>query len=168
MLARRALLAGLGAALGGCGFRPLLREVGGVEIEQQLAAVRIVGLSGRLGQILQNALIEELNPQGLAVPPRYRLAVRLQRSANALGIQLDNTITRYNLTLTARYQLFEVGEPDLLYSGMTRRVASYNVRRAPYATLVAELDADRRAAQEVAREIRTVLAVQIAQAAAGA
>jgi hypothetical protein len=36
-------------------------------------------------------------------------------------------------------------------------VASYNVRRAPYSTLIAEQDAERRAAVEVAKEISLLL-----------
>jgi hypothetical protein len=44
-----------------------------------------------------------------------------------------------------------------------RRVASYNVSREPYADLVAAQDAERRAAQEVATDIRTLLAVEFAR-----
>jgi LPS-assembly lipoprotein len=161
---RRSLVLGLCAALGACGFRPLLRETERADVREQLAAVEIVGLGGRLGQLVRNALLDELNPQALQVPPRYRLAVRLQRRADALAIQLDNTISRYNLTLTARFQLLNGEQDAVLYDGTARRIASYNVRRAPYATLVAELDAERRAAREIANEIRTVLAVQFARA----
>ena len=86
--------------------------------------------------------------------------------ANALGIQLDSTITRYNLLLTAAFQLRDKDRNELVYASPVQRVASYNVSREPYADLIASQDAERRAAQEVATEIRTLLAVQFARAPA--
>lgn len=163
-LARRTLLLGLGAALGGCGFRPmLLAPDEGPEVREHLAAVEITGLNGRLGQLVRRALLDELNPASVEVPRRYLLAVRLRRTSNALAIQLDNTITRYNLTLIAQIQLLDQEQRTPLYSSTVRRIASYNVRRAPYATLVAELDAERRAAREIGNNIRTLLAVYFAR-----
>ena len=165
MPARRAFVLGLCTALAGCNLRPLLRETEDVAVREELAAIELVGLGGRLGQLVRNALLDELNPTSLDVPPRYRLAIRLGRSTSALAIQLDNTITRYNLTLVARFQLLERSQNIELYRSTVRRIASYNVRRAPYATLAAELDAERRAAKEISNEIRSLLAVQFARQA---
>ena len=92
--------------------------------------------------------------------------MRLQSRATALGIQLDNTITRYNLLLTASFELRAKDRNDLLYASRVRRVSSYNVSREPYADLVASQEAERRAAQEVAIDIRTLLAVQFARGTA--
>lgn len=168
MPGRRAALLGALTLLAGCGFRPMLGMGDDPEVRRQLAAIDVAGLSGRLGQLVRIALLDELNPSALEVPARYRLLIRLNRRSSALGIQLDNTITRYNLTLTARFQLLEPAEDDILYSSTVRRIASYNVRRAPYATLVAELDAERRAAQEISNNIRTLLAVHFARVQASA
>lgn len=140
----------------------LLAPDEGPEVSERLAAVEITGLNGRLGQLVRRALLDELNPSALDVPSRYLLAVRLRRSSNALAIQLDNTITRYNLTLTARFQLLDQEQRTPLYTSTVRRIASYNVRRAAFATLVAEQDAERRAAREIGNNIRTLLAVYFA------
>jgi LPS-assembly lipoprotein len=168
MLPRRTLLFGLVAGLGACNFRPLYLAQGGDNsaVRTELAAIEIRGLEGRLGYLLRDALLDELNPATADVPPRYLLNVRLSSSARALGIQLDNTITRYNLALTARFQLREKAANEVLVASTVRRVASYNVSREPYADLVAAQDAERRAAQEVATDIRTLLAVQFARTAA--
>lgn len=166
---RRAFLStGLGVIVGlgllaGCGFRPMLKAGEEPAVREQLAAIEIAGLAGRLGQLVRNALLDELNPTALEVPSRYKLVIQLNRRASALGIQLNNTITRYNLTLTARFQLLDETDADILYSSTVRRIASYNVRRAPYSTLVAEIDAERRAAQEIGTDIRTLLAVHFAR-----
>jgi LPS-assembly lipoprotein len=168
MLPRRTLLLGLAAGLGACNFRPLYLAQGGDNsaVRTELAAIEIRGLEGRLGYLLRDALLDELNPATADVPPRYLLNVRLSSSARALGIQLDNTITRYNLALTAMFQLREKAANEVLVASTVRRVASYNVSREPYADLVAAQDAERRAAQEVATDIRTLLAVQFARRAA--
>src|SRR5918995_2635059 len=101
MLGRRALLLGIVAGLGACNFRPLYLAQGAddIPVRTELAAIELRGLDGRLGYLLRNALLDELNPTSLDVSPRYVLDVRLSSRARALGIQLDNTITRYNLAL---------------------------------------------------------------------
>ena len=160
---RRAVLLGACLALGACTFRPLMHATGDESVRGELEAVSITGLDGRLGQLVRNALLDELNPTGADVPQRYILQVELQRSAQALGIQIDNVITRFNLALTARFQLLDATSGETLYQSRVQRVASYNVSLAPYATLAAEVDAERRIAREVGDNIGTQLAVHFAR-----
>ncbi|HET6522610.1 MAG TPA: LPS assembly lipoprotein LptE [Geminicoccaceae bacterium] len=173
---RRALLLALlltaAAGLGGCGCRPIYGRdpemaaagaPGDRPVRAEMAAVRVVGLNDRLGQALYNDLLDELNPAGIEVSPRYDLVVRTSRGTQALAIQLDNQITRYNLTLAAAFQLRRRADNRPLYRSTVRRVASYNVRREPFATLIAEQDAERRAAREVSEDIGRQLAVLFAR-----
>ncbi len=155
----RACALAAAASLGACGFRPLLFRADGERVRSQLAAVRITGPGGRLGQHLRTALEDNLDPTSTGEPARYDLAVKLKNTNSALALQLDNTITRYNVTLTARFALKDREEGAILYRSQVRRVASYNVRRAPFATLTAKQDAERRAAKEIADDIRTLLAL---------
>jgi LPS-assembly lipoprotein len=166
MADRRAALLGLLVALGGCGFRPLLAESEGDDaVRDQLAAIEIRGLQGsRLGQLVRNGLTDQLDPTSARPPSRYSLIVELRRRTRSLGIQLDNTITRYNLTLTARFKLLDQSNRRLLYGSRVTRVASYNVSREPYADLIAEEDAERRAAREVTIDLRNLLATYLARA----
>lgn len=245
--ARRRLLVGLSAGpalllLGGCGFRPLYAGAGveGQVVAGELAAIQVEAPLTRLGRILQNQLIDDLDPAGLGIPHRYRLDLDLRQSRRALAIQLDDTVTRFDLTLAAFFTLRELGDaspvrrdgehaidrgadtlpalpdpfdleagdrlaeapiedkavedgavedeaaaagsradagadsradsgaasPSLLYRSAVRRVASYNVISDPFATLIAEQDAERRAAVEVSRQIRTLLTIYFENAAA--
>jgi LPS-assembly lipoprotein len=165
---RRTLVGGLAAVLGACGFRPLYLAQGTTEgpVRAELAAIEIKGLGSRLGYLVRNALLEELNPTSAAVPPRYVLSVQLISRADALGIQLDATITRYNLLLIASFELRAKDRNEPVYASSVQRVASYNVSREPYADLTALQTAEERAAQAVAIDIRTLLAVQFARATA--
>jgi LPS-assembly lipoprotein len=163
MLARRGFLVGLPAAVGACGFRPLFGQADNPEVREALAAIEISGLDDRLGQLVHNALLTELNPASLSVPTRYQLLVHVRETTSALGIQIDSTITRYNLTLTARFRLLDLDNQQVLYQSTVRRIASYNVPRQPYAELTAERNAEQRAAKEVGTNIRTLLAVHFAR-----
>jgi LPS-assembly lipoprotein len=160
---RRAVLLCACAMLGACTFRPLLHARDDESVRGELEAISITGLDGRLGQLVRNALLDDLNPTSVEVPSRYILDVDLQRSAQALGIQLDNVITRFNLELTARFQLLDSSSGEVLYQSHVQRIASYNVSSAPYATLAAEVDAERRIAREVGDNIGTQLAVHFAR-----
>ena len=162
-LARRPLLAGLLLGLTGCGFRPLLKRVGDAGVQQELAAIELKGLDGRLGQLIRNALLDELNPTGAPVPARYVLDMRANRRVRALAIQLNSTITRFNLTVTVRFSLRQRGQTDVLYASTVQRVASYDVSRQPFADLVAEQTAEQRAAKEIGTQIRTLLAFHFAR-----
>jgi LPS-assembly lipoprotein len=163
--ARRAVLIAGCAALAACTFRPLLHAKGDDAVRGELEAVSITGLNGRLGQLVRNALLDDLNPTGAAVPSRYILDVDLDRSAQELGIQTNDVITRFNLRLTARFQLLDARTGDLLYESQVQRIASYNVSTQPFATLSAEIDAERRIAREVGDNIGTLLAVHFARQA---
>jgi LPS-assembly lipoprotein len=161
---RRALLGGLGCLLlPACTIRPLYGGPEGADLSRELAAVAVEPADARLSQLLRNDLIEALNPAGLDVPARYDLKVELDRARNALAIQLDDVVTRYDLSLAGTFELTEKGTGSTLYRSAVRRVASYNVDREPFATLVAERDAERRASRELSRQIRTQLALYFAR-----
>lgn len=147
----------------GCGLRPIYAQAERQALVPTLAAVEVSQQGGRRGQQFRNALIDELNPDGLTVPPQYDLQVRLRQESNSLAIQLDNSATRYNLILGADFVLTRRSDGQALYSSATRRVVSYNERGNPFATLVAQQDAERRAAQEVARQIRVMLSLYFAE-----
>ena len=212
-LDRRRLLGALPLAaglllVGGCGFRPLYAGREGEAVAAELAAIEVNAPLTRLGRTLENQLIDDLNPAGLSVAKRYRLDLRLRQNRRALAIQLDDSVTRFDLTLAAFFTLSAADggggpapegahetdrregsmpalpdvddlagddpladldpdadtaeaeeSPGTLYRSAVRRVSTYNVIREPFATLIAEQDAERRAAVEVSREIRTLLTI---------
>lgn len=152
--------------LGACGFQPIYGagESFNGAVVAELAAVRIAPIADRVGQIVHNDLLDRLTPFGAPAQPRYELAVRLAESKEGLAIQIDNTITRFNLTLTATYRLEEAASRAVVAAGSIRATAAYNVLRSDFANVIAERDAQRRAAREVAEELMTRLAVHFAGA----
>ncbi len=161
---RRALLGLLTGAtwLAGCGFRPLHGGSEGAAIDSDLAAIEVTASQDRIGQVLKNFLIDDLNPRGASEIGRYQLTVRTQRARNALIVQIDSTVTRYDMILAAFFELRDKADKTVLYRSAARRVASFNLRRAPFATQVSQQDAEDRAARELSTYIRTELALYFA------
>ncbi|MGE0754005.1 MAG: hypothetical protein AB7L92_02465 [Alphaproteobacteria bacterium] len=106
------------------------------------------------------ALEDKLNPKG-KVPsdPKYHLYVTLASDVTAIGIAIDGTVSRYNVTLTSSYVLKDriTGEP--VTSGNLRHVGSYNNRTNEYfSTYVSSEDALERGVSALSETYRQRLA----------
>ncbi|MGD9507699.1 MAG: LPS assembly lipoprotein LptE [Geminicoccaceae bacterium] len=159
---RHFLLTGL-LGLGACGLQPIYGRSEARKVVPVLASIDVTQLYGRRGQYLRSYLLDELNPEGVRLSPEYQLDITLRQESNALAIQLDNTPTRANLALGAAFTLRRRADGAVVFDSAVRRVVSYNIRSDPFATLITEQDAERRAAKEVARQIRTQLSLYFAQ-----
>ncbi len=153
------LLLGLPLLLSACNLRPLYGGAAGAELDARLAAIAIETPKTRTGWLLREQLERDLRASGRREEPRYLLRVRLERRQRPLAIQLDDSTTRFDLTLAAFFTLLDRADGKPVYRSSVRRIASYNVVDAPFATLIAEQDAERRAAVEISRAIRTRLAL---------
>ncbi len=149
--------------LAGCGFQPLY---GGGERNPtvtELNLIEIAPIPYTAGQALRNSLIDRISTDPTGLPALYVLDVSLEQSRSALAIQFDDSITRYNLTMTAEFHLTERSTNQVIYSNTTRSVGSYNVVDSEYATLASQQDAERRAARVISEEITTMLSVFFAR-----
>lgn len=151
----------LALALAGCGFQPLYgaRERGGPGSVEALTQISVDPIPDRIGQILRNNLVDRFNPRGEPDRARYRLAVKVIVSKEGLAITKDESITRFNLRITAIFALLEADSGKELHRGIARTIAAYNVVDSQFATLSAEKDAEARAARELSDDLRTRLAV---------
>ena len=156
---RRTLLLGT-LALGGCGFRPLYG--GGVDGGGPGALFGAVGVEtgeGELGFRLREALVKSLRPAGGNA--KLLLSAQTAVARDGVVIEEDDEITRFNLRLQSKYSLTRAGAPpdaEPLYSGTARTIAAYNATTSQYATLVAERQVLRRAAEDIADKIVKKLA----------
>lgn len=156
---RRAVLALPLAALAGCGFHPLYGEAFERTESPELAGIVVAPISDRYGQQLELELREALNPEGLAVKPLYRLQVSVITSRLDLGIQRDASSTRGRIDAYVTFILFEVATNKQIYASRTQSTSAFNIQQDAYAAQVAEDDARTRTVRDLAREIRTRLAL---------
>ena len=144
--------------LAGCGFHPMY----GNSLAPQLSSVYVEPIAERDGYELRNSLIDVLQSDGDAAGKAYRLKISLNESSQGVALQNDATITRYNNRLEAHYTLSDA-RGNVLTTGSQSEMSSYNVVTSPYATLVAEQDASKRAALDVAERIHLDLGVWFRQ-----
>ena len=161
---RYVLLAGLLAS--GCGYQPLygVQGAAGTGPQAQLETVRIEPIADRTGQQIYNFLRDGLNPLGRPASAQYLLSVVLHENEDTLFIREDQTASRANLTLRARFALRRADTGEAVLQGETRSTSSFDILTDPFATIVSEEDARRRSARELSDEIRTRLAIYFAKA----
>jgi len=145
--------------LSACGFRPMY---GRASLAPEMATIFVEPIAERDGYELRNTLIDALQSDGDAGGKAYRLKITLNESGQGIALQNDATITRYNNRLEAHYTLSDT-RGNVLTSGTQTEVSAYNVVQSPYATLTAQQDSSKRAAQEVAQRIQLDLGVWFRQ-----
>lgn len=150
------------AVASACGFQPLHAPSGGA-VPSVLANIDVAPIPNRLGQVVRNHLVERLTPRGSPFAAEYRVVVSLSLSKEALAIARDDSATRFNVSLEATYDLSLISSGDTVLQGTVRSVSAYNVVSSDYANVVAERDAELRAAREVSDEMKTRLSVYFAQ-----
>jgi LPS-assembly lipoprotein len=161
-----ALMAALCVAA--CGFHPLYGRAGAnANVAATLSGIYVEPIPDRVGYQLRNDLLDLFDASGAAVGNAYRLKLTLAEKEEAVVLQPNTAITRYNYTLTAHYDLMRAAGTMPVKSGEVSALTAYNVAAAPFlfGTVTAERDAKDRAASEIADRIRTQLAVYLREAA---
>lgn len=161
----------LALGLYGCGFHALYATPHG-SMRQELSSIYVEPVPDSLGYELRNSLIDVLDGRAQSAGAPYRLRLTLAEKSDALGVQsqtvgtvTQTAITRYNDKLTVEYELADAATGAVVTRGVETGLSAYNVLASPYATLVAQQDASRRAADDIADRIRIDLAVFFAQKA---
>ena len=142
------ILAGT-ALLSGCGFTPLYGESG---IGGGLSRIAVTTPDDRLGYRLREQLEDAFGRDG-AQAPLYRLTTEVEQSRRPLGRRIDDTASRYELTVKADWVLTPVsgGAP---IKGSQTTTTTYAAADQPYAAIAAQQDGEDRAAADLARLIR--------------
>ena len=143
------VLASLSLLLAGCGFTPLYGEGGA---GASLSRISVATQDDRLGYRLREQLEDTLGWDRNA-PALYRLETVVEQSRRPLGRRIDDTATRYELTVRGAWTLTPVAGGAPL-TGTEAVTTTYAAADQPYAAIAAQQDGEDRAASELARLIR--------------
>ena len=150
----------------GCGFSPIYAEKNlGAEagdVGSRLASVSVNVVEGRVGHELRRHLQRALSGRGGAAA--FDLSITLEQSRTPLLIQADDSITRFNLSLGASFVLKDRASGLTVYQGQARSIGIYNVVDSYVATVMAERDAEDRAAESLSGEIVSILSAYFSRA----
>lgn len=169
-LAAAALLIAV-AAVSGCTVQPLYSAApaGGTitgSISGELSSIAVKPVNNRVGQEVRNHLIFLFNGgQSQPAQPRYTLDLRVASISEATAttqINDQNEPTAALLTATAGYTLTD-SAGTVVSSGSRQFMASYDVPEQEFAAYRAQLDAENRAAREVAELVRLAVAQDLAK-----
>lgn len=139
----------LALGLSGCGFTPLYGDAG---VGSGLSRIAISTPDTRLGYRLREQLDDALDHDS-AHPPLWRLETVVEQSRQPLGRRIDDTATRYEMTVRGAWTLTPVtgGTP---VGGVEVVTTTYAAADQPYAAIAAQQDGEDRAAAILARRIR--------------
>jgi len=155
---RPVLLALALGALSGCGFRPLYGEASGPASEE-LRAIYVEPILERIGQRLEIALRNSLNPTGEPAPVRYRLRTTLATALSNLGIESQGLASLGKLDVYATYTLIDAKTSENLLTSTVHVANSFDLNPNQYSTVVGGEDAAVRSVAELDQEIVTRLAL---------
>ncbi len=153
-----------GLLAGACGFHPLYgNTASGGSVSGTFKTIYVEPITdfgvANTGYELRNSLIDQLDSNEGA---SYRLKVSLSEATQGVVLLQDASITRYNDRLTVKFTLTD-SAGKLVTKGTEVGLSAYNAVASPYATLIAQQDADKRLAQDLAERIRMDLAVYFEQ-----
>ena len=162
----------LGAlALAGCQVSPLYGErtlagsAGAGQtspVADALASIAIDPPADRTTQLVRNELFFGLDSARVAAS--YRLALRAQSEQRTLGVGGTGAAFARAVQVSATYQLFALGETTPILENTVVSTASFDSVDQRFANQRAAIDAQTRAARDVARIIEAQLAASFATA----
>lgn len=154
----------ISVGLAGC-IEPLYGpRLGGAPIVEDMRAIRVEPIPDRIGHYLENELIFALNGTGSSPTPKYRLVVNVRER---LSTPIVNTVTGEaqagSVNIDADYRLYRIaGENDPIASGNVSQFVVYDRSTQRLSNVRAARDAEIRNARTLADQIRTRIAVAVA------
>lgn len=137
-----------------CGFQPLYgTHSASTTSHGLLSSVTVSPIKGRIGQIFKTTLEDTLNPSHTVAEQKYRLDVTLNTTQSSLAIQRDQTISRYQIIVTANYTLTDIATNTTVRKGKLERESGYDRITSPYATFVSENAATNNALKALAQDL---------------
>ncbi len=156
MAAGRAVLAlvlSLASPLSGCGWERLYADPETGPASAELRAIKVLPISERIGQRLEMALRNSLNPTGEPTPTRYVLSTTLVYSLSNLGLQSQGTSTLGQIDLHSTSNLTDIKTGQNLLQISLHEQNSFELNPNQYSTIVGEDDAKVRTIAELNQEI---------------
>lgn len=143
-----------------CGFHPLHIPIRGSS--HVAVPVKIATIQDREGQILRNYLVDLLTPEGAPQCPQYILEISLVDVVTDIGVNIDETTSRKNVTATATINLRDSKTNSVVYTHTAIAINSFAVISENYfSDLVSEDYGKKEAFRLLAEKITLLLVTYI-------
>jgi LPS-assembly lipoprotein len=154
----------LATGCGDSGFRPLYAtsSLSGTPVNQKLAELEIAPIPGRVGQRLRNELIFQSTGGGYAAPQAmYRLEIVLTESISATLVQIDGNSSGSVYNLNAAFRLVRLDDKSVALQGQSYGRSAFQRFDSVYSNVRARREAENRAAQTIAEDLKARLAAYL-------
>lgn len=151
--------------LSACGFDPLyVEKTSGddlwyynneydTDIVMEMAQIRVVNATDRIGQMVKNELIDIFNPRGAPRHSKYFLKLSpIKSRTKQQALRNDITATREKVKYTLDYSLWSEKDGKLV-SGQSWIFLSYDLLDNPYSTSMDKKKVEKDGAKILANEI---------------
>ena len=150
----------------GCGWTPLYADIEPGAASEELRAIKVDPIAERIGQRLEIALRNSLNPTGEPTPARYHLGTTLLVTLSNFGIQSQGLATLGQIDVIATFRLVDLQTGSVLLTNTVHVANSFDLNPNQYSTVVGEDDAGARSVAELDQEIMTRLTLFMQRRAA--
>ncbi len=146
--------------VGGCGFRPIYAESGGVP--QALSSFQIETGRGRLAYLLRQELLDDLNARSGEADADYVLRADITERRSGFGVRADNVATRFEVAVTVNYVIERTETGAVVLRDTAEGVSVFDSPNAPYADIATEERARERAVSDAADRMRFDISLHFA------
>lgn len=158
-----ALVATLALALAACTAQPLYGPTpGGQAVTTALDRITIDEVDDRVAQQVRNNLLFNLNSH-TGSQPAYRMRLTTTTAEHPLGVTPVESAPAYSVTVTVTFTVTALADDKVVLRETRRASASYDRVNQVFSNVRARRDAENRAAEAVANDIRIRLAAAAAQ-----
>jgi LPS-assembly lipoprotein len=153
-------------ALAACTVQPLYGPAaGGGSVQAALTKISVDPVDDRVSQQVRNNVIFQMAGGKPITDPIYRMKLTVTSREIGFGITDIDSSLAYSVQVAATYEVTKIDTGEQVARGTARSSASYNRVNQAFANTRAKIDAENRAANSVADEIATRVAVVIAKGA---
>nr|WP_321461640.1 LPS assembly lipoprotein LptE [uncultured Cohaesibacter sp.] len=152
-----ALCLGLGLGLSACQVRPLYSSTTptGQTLAAELSTVEIEPAENRIEQEIRNNLVFAFTGGGLPSAPAYKLLLDTKTSSDDLAIESGSGLAKTTrVSMTATYKLIKLADKSVATEGSSFFTAEFARSTQRFANDRAKLDAQNRAAEQIANDIQ--------------
>ncbi len=155
----------LATGCGDSGFRPLYATssiTGGPDVNEKLSKLEVAPIPGRVGQRLRNELIFQATGGGNAAwQPIYRLEIVVRESISATLVQIDGNSSGSIYNLNASFRLVRLDDKSIALQGESYARSAFQRFESVFSNVRARKEAEDRAAQTVAEDLKSRLAAYL-------
>ena len=153
---RLAVLTLIALSLAACGFKPMHAPGAFTDTGYSFEKISITNTKeDKPNFLLKQALRDRF---GDNQSTQYELKISPKVTRGGLGIGADDVASRYDMRMTAAYDLIETKSGKSVHKGSVRSVSTFAAPRDPYGTIAAENNATEQVARETADRIIIKLA----------